>query len=512
LKLQTNTLVQTLCLLLGLVALSACGVSAAEQNFWPFWVGQTAGETDAPTTSWSAVGPFFFHTPLPSREAPNQTAGGFRPFYVEKSNPDGKSTSSYFLYPVFSYHTTPYGNRWSFLNLINSYRADGQPAQGTATASSNGQNQTQPGGFDLWPIYFSRDTGDPATSYHAVFPIYGTIHKRFGLDHLSWTLFPIYTRAEKHNVTTTAVLWPFFRTIAGEDNHGFTFWPLFGWRAKEGAYHEQFYLWPLVYKDEQALWQKQPAVSFGILPFYASYTSPEVTRKTFVGPFFGYTDRVSPVRYHETSYFWPLFVQGRGDQTYVNRWGPFYTHSVRKGIDKTWVLWPLWCHKTWNESGLHQTQNRFIWFIWNSNIQQSAKNPNLPPARKTHLWPLVSYWNNGAGQKQIQALSLFSSLFPYNEPIQLSWDPLFAIYRYDQAAPNDKKYTLLWNLISWRRSPTQREFHLGPLFSIDKGAAKNRVAIGCGLIGWKREDPESRWRLFFFDFKRRSTKTAPTQP
>lgn len=462
--------------------------------------------------SWESVGPFFFHRPLAAPEAPNQTARGFRPFYVEKSDPASDRTSTYFLYPIFSYHTTPYGSRWSFVNLINSYRANDRSAQSPTTSQSNEQSQTQPGGFDLWPLYFSRDTGDPATSYRAVFPIYGTIHKRFGLDHLSWTLFPIYTRAEKRNVTTTAVLWPFFRTIEGEGNHGFTFWPLFGWRAKEGAYSEQFYLWPLIYKDQYALWQAKPVVNFGILPFYASETSPSVTSKTYLWPFFGYTDRTAPIRYQEIRYFWPFFVQGRGDRIYINRWGPFYTHSTRKGIDKTWVLWPLWCHKTWDASGLHQTHNRLLWFIWNSNVQQSVTNSKAAPARKTHLWPLVSYWDNGAGQKQIQALSLFSSLFPYNEPIQLSWDPLFAIYRYDQAAPDDRKHALLWNFISWRRSPTQREFHLGPIFSVDKGSAANRVAIGCGLIGWRRETPESRWRLFFFDFKRRSAKTEPTQP
>ena len=26
-------------------------------------------------------------------------------------------------------------------------------------------------------------------------------------------------------------------------------------------------------------------------------------------------------------------LQGRGDDRLVNRWGPFYTHSIAKGID-----------------------------------------------------------------------------------------------------------------------------------------------------------------------------------
>ncbi len=492
------------------MALPAGALDAAEVNLWPFWVAQSdENSADNTAANWQALGPLFFHRQyITAPDTPPPTAGGFRPFYVEKNDPASSRTSRYFLYPIFSHHESPHGYRWSLFNLINHYRATPEKTEGNAPGAA----RAQPGGLDLWPFYFSRQTGDPATSYHALFPLHGTVQKRFGMDKLSWTLFPLYARAEKRNVATTSVLWPFFRTIDGDGNHGFTFWPLFGYRAKDGAYREQFYLWPLVYKDEHALWQNQHRTSFGVLPFYASHTSPEVTKKTFLGPFFGYTDRVAPVRYHETSYFWPFFVQGRGDQAYINRWGPFYTHSVIKGIDKTWVLWPLWCHKTWTDSGLHHTQNRFLWFVWNSNLQESTKNPAAPAARKTHLWPLMSYWDNGAGRKQFQTLSLFSSLFPHNEPIQLAWDPLFALYRYNQNAPDDRTHSFLWNLVSWRRSPNQREFHLGPLFSTAKGTEANRVAFGCGIIGWQRATPESRRKFFLFDFKRRPAKPASHQP
>lgn len=505
LKLQTFK-PQQIARLLGLLVLLTGAARAVEYNASPFWVGQTAGENAGPVEDWTGVGPLFFHRKIPSPEAPDQTAGGFRPLYVQKLDAARAKTDTYILYPLFSYHTTPYGYRWSFFSLINHYRATTPQPPG---ASSAGQ---QPGGFDLWPFYFSRDTGIPETSYHAVMPFYGSMAKRFGQDRMTWVMFPLYARFEKHNVTTTTAPWPFIKVLHGEDNHGFEFWPLFGWRAKEGAYREQFYLWPLIYKDEHALWQAKPDVNLGVLPFYASLTTPNITSKTYLWPFFGYTDRTAPVRYHETRYFWPLFVQGRGDNIYINRWGPFYTHSIRKGIDKTWVLWPLWRHQTWNDSGLNQSRNQFLWFFYHSTVQHSASNPALAPARKTHLWPLVSIWDNGAGHKQVQALSLFSALFPYNEPIQLSYDPLFALYRYDQTSPGDYKHTLLWNFISWRRSPNQREFHLGPLFSVETGNSANRFALGSGLFGLKRKTPESHWRFFAFEFKHRADKAATTQP
>jgi len=188
-------------------------------------------------------------------------------------------------------------------------------------------------------------------------PIGGAVANRFGMDRLTWVLFPVYARFEKRNVTTTTTPWPFVKVLRGEGNHGLAVWPLFGWRAKEGSYREQFYLWPLIYKDEHALWQPKPDVDFGFLPFYASETSAAATSETYLWPFFGYTDRTAPVHYHETRYFWPFLVQGRGDAIYINRWGPIYTHSIRKGVDKTWILWPLWCHRTWTEAGLNQNRD-----------------------------------------------------------------------------------------------------------------------------------------------------------
>lgn len=492
--------------LLGLLALLTANAQATEYNLWPFWNGQTAGETSAPIQDWSAIGPLFFHQTSSTPDAPNQTTAGFRPLYVWKNDLDHGKFSSYFLYPVFSYRSSPDGYNWSLLSLINHYSAPQRAAQTTT-----GPAQPTPGGFDLWPIYFSRQTSDPATSYHAVFPIYGSVKQRFGQDKLTWVLFPLYARFEKRNVTTTTAPWPFIKVLNGEGNHGFEFWPLFGYRAKEGAYREQFYLWPLIFKEEHALWKPQPNTTLGFLPFYLRTKTSQVTTQTYLWPFFGYTDRTAPVRYHETRYLWPLFVQGRGDVAYINRWAPFYSHSVVKGIDKTWALWPLWCHRSWTDSNLHQTRNQFIWFFYHSTQQRSATNPAAAPGYKTHLWPLVSIWDNGAGRKQVQALSPLSVLFPSNEPIQIAWNPLFALYRYDREALDDRRHTLLWNLISWRRSPQQREFHLGPLFSIDKGKAANRIALGCGLIGLKRDTPQSPWRFFFFDFHRRA-KAAPTQP
>lgn len=496
----TALLLQTMRLPLPLFFLSITlgGVLACaeeERNVWPFYI-ETSPKTKEAGKAWSAMGPLFFAQPLtPEWPGDAVRARGFRPLYVETLNESDQLVEGWGLYPLLTYRRMTDGYRWSVFSLINHYSVD--PA---ATGSTGDR------GFDLWPFYFSRDTGKPESSYHAVFPLLGTVKRRFGQDRLNWVLFPLYARWEKNNVVTTTAPWPFIKVLRGEGNHGFEFWPLFGYRAKAETYREQFYLWPLIYKDESKLWQTQPDVKTGVLPFYAGVKTPDTEGKQYL-LFFGYFDRTAPYRYHETDYLWPIWVQGRGDDHYINRWGPFYTHSIVKGVDKTWILWPFWRHRTWVEAPLRHTQRRLLYFLYSQDEQRSATQPTLPAARKTHLWPLISVWTNGAGKKQIQALSPFEVFFPNNQAMQLTWSPFFSVYRYNRTAPDQSEHSLLWNLVSYRRRDDTREFHFGPLFGSELRAGAKRFTVGNGLIALQRSS-ETGWRFSFFDFKRRDALSA----
>jgi hypothetical protein len=321
-----------------------------------------------------------------------------------------------------------------------------------------------------------------------------------GYDRISWTLFPLYSQFERKGVVTTATPWPIIKTFSGDDTHGFYLWPLFGWRAKPGAYRDQFWLWPLIYRNESHLSEPRPAVSLGVLPFYAREERPGSLSETFVWPFFGYTHRTTPNRFHETRWLWPLLVQGRGDDRSVNRWAPIYTHSVIKGDDKRWVLWPLFRQERWTDAELTQTKSQLLYFVYWSLEQRSAAHPALPAAEKTHLWPIASYWDNGAGRTQLQILSPLEVFFQHNEPVREAYSPLFAIYRFERRAPDDVRWSLLWDAVTWRRTPARREFHLGPLLGVESGPEGRRIALGAGLLGLKRPAGGRGWKPFLFDF------------
>ena len=466
--------------------LAAAALRGDEQNNWPVSVRQV--DSAGATVTVQYVGPLFFAGQTSAEWA------GFRPFYLRSH--DGDRATGAFLYPLFTWQKQGDYRHFSFFQLIN--RPQDRDPAGRETS-----------GLDVWPLYFSSQTGSPETSYRAFLPFGGTLRHRLGRDRISFVLFPLYLQTANEGRQITHVPWPFLRFYDGAGHHGFEFWPLFGHSGRENDYDRQFYLWPLIYKSASHLSEPEPERAFGVLPFYNRDTGPGYIRENFVWPFFGYTHRTIPNTYDERRYFWPFLVQGHGPQFLVNRWAPFYTHSNIKGYDKTWVLWPLWRHATWAEDGVEQEKNQLFFIVYWSLTQRSMTNPAAPPARKTHFWPLFSAWDNGAGHRQVQVLSPFEVFFQDNEPVRQLYTPFFALYRYDRQGPDASRHSLLWNAVTYRRSPANREFHLGPLFSSRTTPVTRRVTVGNGLLAWRRAAAGGRWRFSLFDFHPKPDTKAP---
>lgn len=470
-------------------------LAGRERNSWPGPVRQI--DAEGQTSAWTAAGPLAFGHPT----ADGGWASGVRPFYYRKLDAAGDFRAAFFLYPLFSYTVDENTYRWSLFELVRRWgrRAGAPPPRSIFAQRSE---------FEIFPFWFSRKSADPELSYRGLFPIYGTVKQKLGFERLSWTLFPLYVENEKRGAITTSTPWPIVRVTRGAAQ-GFGLWPLFHRVERPGVSRAAYYLWPLGYNvtryphpDDPP--GTEPRRDVGALPFYARSTGPGYVNQDYAWPFFGYTDRTEPSRYHETRYFWPLLVQGRGEDRYVNRWGPFFTHSINQGYDKKWYGWPLWRRVRWEEEGLRRTKNQLLYFLYRSERQQSIARPELPAAALTHVWPWWSHWTNGAGRRQWQFFSPLDVFFPVNEQMREAWSPLFAIARHDERAPGESRTSLLWNAITWRRSGEgRREFHVGPLLSVTSDGGHKRVALGKGLVGFRRS-PGAGWRMFWLDFPGRS--------
>jgi hypothetical protein len=473
-----------------------------EQNHWPFVVRYPAAGGGE---NWTAGGPFLFRRP-PSEPAGNSVSG-FRPFWVQTKTSGGDLRAGYFLYPLFSYTADETTYKWSVFELVRGW--DRRPGAGAPTSIFD-----QRGEFEVFPFWFSRQSGDPALSYRALFPIHGTIKNKLFFERLSWTLFPLYVENENRGAVTTSTPWPIVRVTRGAAQ-GWGLWPLFNYVERPGVSRHETYLWPLGYRSIRQPHPDDPPGTpprrdFGALPFYARSTGSGFINEDFFWPFFGYTDRTAPKRYHEVRYFWPFAVQGRGEERYVNRWAPFYTHSNSKGYDKRWFMWPLVRHAHWDDVDVDRTRTQFAYFLYWHETQARSSAATAPRAHLTHLWPLFSDWNNGAGRRQWQVLSPLDVFFPGNEKVRDVWSPLFAVARHDQRAPGDSRTSLLWNAVTWEQSAREErsEFHLGPLLGIARQAGERQITVGNGVFGLRRA-PGTGWRMFWLEFPAKTAINAP---
>jgi hypothetical protein len=460
--------------LMGLAAAAAAfRAEAYEVNDWPIYVAEK--DLSGGTISWTGAGPFLFSGPTPGPNA--GTAEGLRPFYAKITG--GGSVRTEVLYPLFFRRKYPDSYKWSFYDLIN-----GEGIDPDVTRAGGPKDKH----FDVWPFYFSHDTGNPVDSYRGLLPVAGTIKYRLWFNQIHWVAFPLYVQTEKRGRTSTYTPWPIVRFVRGSE-HGFDLWPLFGVTNGPGAAHHSFFVWPLAWDNvlepaANAPEGAKPTTQFGILPLYTKRTEPGRVDVSYAWPFFGYTDETLPLRYSETRYFWPFFVQGRGDVRYVNRWGPFYTHSNNRGLDSTWVAWPLWHQKKWVDANISQTKTQFFYFVYWCLYQTDVDRPSVAPAYKRHLWPIVSIWDNGAGSRQVEFPSPLEVFFPSNPDMRQIWTPLFTLYTYDHQPTGESRHSLLWNAVTWRRNPTEGlvEFHVGP------------------LVGMRRTMSGRDWTILGFDF------------
>jgi hypothetical protein len=486
-------------ILLGLLATAIARAQATdrEENLWPVRVTHAG---PAGTDFWSGAGPFLFWKP--NADIYGNTAFGFRPFWLRVNTREGDFRGAYFLYPLFSYTTDDTNYKWSVFELIRFW--DRRKSAGAPTSIYDQRQE-----FEVFPFWFHRDSPDPERSHRGLFPIYGNVKNKYSYARFSWALFPLYFESEKRGSITTYTPWPIIRRTHGAA-HGWGVWPLFNYVDRPGVSRHETYLWPLGFNatwfpDPDEPTGTPPRRAIGALPFYARSTGPGFISEDFLWPFFGYYNGTQPVAYKERRYFWPLMVQGRGENKYVNRFAPFYTHSIKKGYDKRWYLWPLVRHAKWTDANVERTRTQFLWwFYWNED-QRPAGRPNDPAAKLTHVWPLFSNWDDGRGRKQWQVFSPFDVFLARNQVVRQIWTPFASIVRHEQRAPGDERTSLFWNAITWERQTAQErsEWHVGPLLGVTREGGEQRVAIGNGLLSFRRA-AGSGWRMLWLDFPGKS--------
>jgi len=456
------------------------------ENWMPLWLTGDDPQTGE-RVQFSMAGPL-----VEQRMDGAVTWGTVRPFWIEFEDANRPQTDFHLLYPLFNYHDETNITRWDIFDLLRwtEFRNTDQEAI----------SQT----FWAFPFFFWRRSEAPGEDYTGIFPFAGNVKEFFFFSELQWSMFPLYFQTRSAQIKKHYLPFPFIQRQTGPGTGGWALWPLMGHFWREGKSDFQYMLWPLVYRKVDQFDKERPRVRQGVLPFYAFEKSENVTDWTYLWPFFGWREEVDPA-YSETRYFWPLLVQGRGKK-YINRWAPAYTHSIVNGHDKKWYMWPLIRDEEWVEKDVLIDREQFLYFLYWTERQTSLENPAAPQAGLTHVWPLYSHWDDGAGQEQFMFFSPLQVFFPHDRVIRHKYSPLFALWRYsiDDGVRRD---SLLWDLVTVQHNAINegsRQLTVGPLLEVEASQERTGFTALKGLLGWEERQEQEILHLLWQEVPKES--------
>lgn len=425
--------------------------------------------------------------PIVEKKSNNaETVQFLRPFGVQYKSVGEERTESYFLYPFGRDYREKERICWS--NFFGLFNYDWR---------FSSEKQYREGQF--LPFGFFRKGYGLESDYAAVWPLGGTVKNFLGKDRSDWFLWPLWIKTYKGEQVNYWTPWPFV-TVRKGDSQGFALWPLGGHFYKENAYDERYAIWPLFYRHQY--WQPEESLKTGFLPLYAYEKTANVKDLSIIWPIWGHRWEKHP-HYEEHRILWPLWVQGRGDTRLINRWAPFHTYSENKAhkSNKEWFLWPFIKQQNWIEQSVAIHQEQFLYFLFWHQEQKNAQTGEFL-GNKTHFWPFYSYWNNGKGHEQVQALSPFEVFFPNNKMIREIYTPLFSLYRYEKDG-NTIRQSFLFKLFYEKQDPLGQHLKYSIFLEYKNKPQEKYFSLLKGLLEYKRIKEEKSFRVFWFTLKKK---------
>ena len=462
-----------------LIALSACLASGcahlsqdlAPENISPFFHIQTNPEKQVRRLD--AAGPFYTQV-----ESPQEQEWTFRPFFSYRKDVKNQTEELEFLYPLGRYRKTPEGVQTRFIPFYFSYQSFHE---------DDGEKEN----VDLFPFFWGKTKdGKP---YGGFFPLGGIFRDRFTRDEIDFVLWPLFTRIKEGETRTYHFLWPIFSLIEGGDRKGFRIWPLVGHEEQqgEGAFRRLYFLWPIFLYEQRYLDTDQPKTYFYIFPLYMGEVAPYLQRHIFLWPFFQYYYEPN-FDYLQLDLPWPFFQYARGENnTFGIRFWPLFTYRKVDNRERASLLWLLYRWEKQEDEVFDEVLHRFFVF---SKVHLLYVKPENRMEQVIKLWPLFRYAEDGRGLVHFY----FPDLVPMDwEGFERHYGMLFRIFEYYNDGQGREVTKFLWGLYYHQRQKDLERIELSFLFTYLKEKDLLEVSFLKGLLGYRREGLNRRWRIFY---------------
>lgn len=425
-----------------------------------------------------ALGPFF----QTATSTQDWRLLAVRPLYSSVHDPENDRRAKDWLWPVATQRR---------------FKNDSQSRYGIFYHYNHNVGQPQPRyRFWLLPFYFQgRDA--KGLTYHAVFPLGGSIHEFIGRDEINFVLFPIRSTSRLNELRTSNWLWPLISTTHGDRVERHRVLPFYARSELQGAYTKRAVLWP-VWTDVRYEYKGASGSGYILFPLWGHLKLENQKTWWLVPPFFRYTRGEQMNKLYLP---WPFFQRITSKTENLLYLWPLWGHKHLENVDRHFFLWPL----GWREErdrGDHWSRSfQFVPFYYSASSRKKAEGPDAvePPPHAVYrkLWPLCSYRREG-DQSRFKALELWP--FAEAAAVERNWAPLWTLYRRD--ARGDRRQTeFLWGLYRHHRDADRRFWSVFPLVTWERDNQRRRYReweILKGLIGRARDDSHARWRLLYF--------------
>ena len=427
-----------------------------------------------------ALGPF-----ITSKKTETRFEYGFHPLFYLVEDTGNDSTEFDFLYPLATYDRRENDRRFQFIFYLLFYKT-------VQTRSGFVENE-----FHLFPFIFAKNAEDKNNSYFALFPVYGNLKYKFSRDEINFFLFPLFLRTKKNEATNYSFLWPFFGYYTGGGQKGFRFWPLFGYRKKEGSFEEKFALWP-IFASKRRVFYGEEIRSLSVLPFYSVVESDQRSQTTYLWPFFNHlVDKKRGIERWDVP--WPLLNFTRGKKEEETRIFPFYASEKSEKDEEGFFLWPLYRYDRGTFEDHKRTRNSVL-FILYSDIKEEPIIEGGRSGRRIDFWPLFTYKRDREGNANFHFLSIFEPFLSNNEGIERNYSSFWRLYQWKRYKDGRKTSTFLWNMF---KSESGKEgFRMDfqpiiPIFSYKNWEGESKIYFLGGLFGYKSDPYKKTIKLFY---------------
>lgn len=456
-------------------------------------VAASAGDFDFPPVYFDDYGKDYsyqkgiFGPFISVRKDDQKSAFGLRPLFFWQDNKNSRKKELDILYPLFTYWQKD--NLKTVQMLLYIMRYDSETLE-------NGFTERE---FTLFPFIFYRDAYEDERDHFGFFPVYGDLRDSFSKDKIKFVLFPLYMKTRSDGDKTTSVLWPIFSVYSG-DHDGFRIWPIYGKRTKQkNELQNEFVLWPFYVKNEKQFYGER-VYSRSFFPFYSETEMFGMSNKTYFWPLFSKTENERE-GFERWDVPWPLVNITRGNK-YQNRFFPFYSESESSETDKDgFILWPLYKYSTIHLYNYTREKKQIFLFLYKDE-KYIPKNEEGKEGRRIDLWPLFSYSNLNE-KSHFHILTVFEPFIRSNERLYRNYAPFWRILEYRKTADNDSKLSLLWDIITYRKTPPGSTLNIQPvipLLKLKNHKDEDSFKLLGGLLGFTDGESGKVLHLLYYPF------------